>query len=161
MAGSSKYLEQFNRVKRWYERFAATNEGREHSAPSDYYEDDVYAFFINCHHLEDWIKKDPDVGPALGKVKDFINSSWELSVCADVCNGIKHLKRDREGRSKCDPRFGSRAYELKLGEREQTISVKYSIDTSSGPIDAFELATKCFQAWQNFIESNISRGSTS
>ena len=72
MAGSSKYLEQFNRVKRWYERFAAINEGREHSAPSDYYyEDDVYAFFINCHHLEDWIIKDPDVGPASDKVDGF------------------------------------------------------------------------------------------
>lgn len=35
------------------------------------------------------------------------------------------------------------------------VSVKYSIDTLSGTVDAFELATKCLQAWKRFIESNI------
>ena len=154
MGSSSKYLEQFYRVKRWYERFVIIDQGREHDLPSDYYQDEVYAFFLNCYHLKDWIKNDESVGAAAAKVEEFINNNEELSLCADICNGIKHLRLEST-RSGQDPRFGPRKFHVQLGGPETTISVKYSIDTSSGPLDAFELATKCLQAWEKFILSNI------
>ncbi len=154
MSSSSKYLEQFERVKRWYNRLVKIDQGRQHDLPSDCYQDEVYAFFLNCYHLKDWIKNDKSVGAAAEKVEQFIDNNKELSLCADICNGIKHLRLTRT-RSRQDPRFGKRNFNLGLGGPETTISVKYSIDTLSGLVDAFELATKCLQAWEKFIVSNI------
>lgn len=154
MSSSSKYLEQFERVKRWYERFRKIDEGRQHDLSSDCYQDEVYAFFLNCYHLKDWIKNDATVNLPKKKVEDFINQNDCMKICADICNGLKHL-RLTSPRSSQEPRFGKRKFELELGKSEPVISVKYSIDTSSEPVDAFELATKCLQAWGKFIESNI------
>ena len=154
MSSSSKYLEQFDRVKRWYQRFVTIDRGKQHDFPSDYYQDEVYAFFLNCYHLKDWIRNDKSVGAAAAKVEEFINNNRELSLCADICNGIKHL-RLTSTRSGQDPRWGLRKFNVQLGGPQTTISVKYSIDTSSGVVDAFELATKCVQAWEEFIASNI------
>ena len=155
MNNSSKYLEQFNRMKRWYQRLVSTDQGRPHHLTSDYYQDEVYAFFQNCYHLKDWIKNDESVGTAAkNKVEEFINNSKELSICADICNSTKHLKLTTP-RSDKDPQFGQRKFHLGVGGPPTTISVEYTIDTSSGPVDAFELATKCLQAWKKFIQSNI------
>ena len=154
MDSSSKYLEQFDRVKRWYQRFLTINEGRQHNLPSDNYQDEVYAFFVNCFHLKDWIKNDESAGTAADKVEEFVKNNKELNLCRDICHGIKHLKLTVP-RSGQDPRFGQRKFKVGLGGPEATISVRYTIDTSSGPVDAFELATRCLQAWENFIQSNI------
>jgi hypothetical protein len=43
-----KYEEQFERVKRWYESFKRINEGTSHEKNTEYYHDEVYAFFVNC-----------------------------------------------------------------------------------------------------------------
>ena len=155
MNSSRKYLEQFNRVKRWYQEFALTDQGRLHDRPSDFYQDQVYAFFQNCYHLKDWMKNDESVGVVADKIEEFISNNEELRLCADICNGTKHL-RLTSPRSGQDPRFGQRKFKVKVGSPPTTISVKYSIDTSGGPLDAFELATKCLQAWETFIRSNIS-----
>ena len=154
MDSPSKYLEQFDRVKRWYQRFVKINEGRLHDKSSDNYQDEVLAFFLNCYHLKDWIKHDKSVGAAATKVEDFINANEDLKICADICNSIKHLELTTS-RSGQDPKFGQRKFNLRVGSPPTTISVRYTIDTSSGPIDAFELATKCLQAWESFIQSNI------
>jgi len=142
-------------VKRWYQEFALTDQGRPHDRPSDFYQDQAYAFFQNCHHLKDWIKNDGSVGVAADKVEAFINSNDELKLCADICNGTKHLclARPRSGQ---DHRFGQRKFKVQVGGPPTTISVKYTIGTSVRPVDAFELATKCLEAWENFIRSNIS-----
>lgn len=154
MSSSSKCLEQFERVKRWYDRFNEINSGRKHDHSSDYYEDVVYAFFINCYHLKDWIKNDESAGAVAMGVEGFVDDNNELSLCGDICNGVKHLKLTGS-RSGQNPQFGQRKFAVKVGGSETTISVKYSIDTSNGPIDAFDLATKCLGAWKNFIESNL------
>ena len=154
-----KHQEQFERPKRWYERIKKIDQGMPHNLPSDYYCDEVYAFFVNCYHLKDWIKNGKSVGAAAEKVEELINDNKQLSLCADICNGVKHLTLTST-RSGDDPRFGRREFKLGLGGPETNISVKYRIDTSSGPVDAFELATKCLQAWENFIVSNINAQAT-
>jgi hypothetical protein len=151
-----KYQEQFERVKRWYSRFEKIDKGQLHNVPSDYYQDEVYAFFLNCYHLKDWIKNDPSVGPVAAEVEDFINNTRELRLCADICNSHKHLRLNRSQRSGENPQFGKRHFSLHVGNAiETSLSVKYSIETSSESIDAFVLATKCLQAWQSFITINL------
>lgn len=152
MSKLTKYDEQLDRVKRWYERFKEIEEGRSHDRPSDYYQDVVYAFFMNCYHLKDWIKNDPASSSVAGKVEDYISNTPDLSLCADICNGLKHLVLNRE-RSGEDPEFGPTKFDVGVGTRPTTIAVHYTINTNSGPIDAFSLATKCLKDWKSFISS--------
>ena len=154
----SRYLEQFDRVKRWYEEFKLTDQGRPHDHSADFYQDQVYAFFQNCHHLKDWIIKDRSVGLSGKSVEAFINKHCELKLCADICNGTKHLVLNKESRSGEDPQFGGRRFRADVGSGTTTISVKYTIDTASGrTVDAFELATKCLEFWGEFIREQVLR----
>jgi len=149
-------MEQFERVKRWYERFKMTDSGRPHTHPSDYYQDEVYAFFQNCHHLRDWILNDDNLNIDAETLRNFINNHQELQICGDLCNGTKHLTLT--GRwSPINPEFGAQHFDLKLEvpNNKATISVKYSIDTDTGGMDAFDLATECLQIWEEFIKSDI------
>ena len=95
---TDKYLEQYERMQRSYDRFREINSRLADKVSSDY-EDDVYAFFMHCYHLKDWIKNDAPVKsrmPNLGTdVEQFINESEALSLCADLCNSLKRLELDR------------------------------------------------------------------
>ena len=153
------HLEQFRRVKRYYERIKEIDRGTPHiRSTDDYYRDDFYAFFQNCYHLKDWIKNDYTLGEGVRNcVENYINQNEDLLLCADICNRKKHLELNRP-RSNFDPRFRGRVTKMSLKEpsQEQTISIKFNIDTYDGQtLDAFELATKCVQAWENFINKNI------
>ena len=148
----TKYQEQFKRLNRWYERFKKINDGQIHDKPSEFYQDEVCAFFLNCYHLKDWIINDIAAASVAGQVEEYINNNSDLSLCADICNSLKHLHLDRE-RSGEKPKFGKRSAKLNIGAGLTTIAVKYTIKTSSGYIDAFELATKCMEAWESFIAS--------
>jgi hypothetical protein len=110
-------------------------------------------FFLNCYHLKDWIKNDKSAGlPAQNNVENFVSSSYPLNLCADICNAHKHLKL-RAPRSDGNPRFAKKYYKL-VGDRASTkITVKFEIDTTGGPLDAFTLATQCIDAWRFFIVS--------
>lgn len=141
-------------MKRWYKRFEEINQGRSHIRPSDYYHDDVYAFFLNCYHFKDWIQNDDTVKLPKKKVEHFINQNECMRVCADICHGIKHLKL-KSTRSGEQPEFGARKFSLNLGDSPPTIKIKFSITTKTGVIDAFDLASKCVQKWEEFIKKNI------
>ena len=54
MGGSGSASRQWKRVGRWFERFSNTARGRDHDRESDAYQDEAYAFFLNCFHLKDW-----------------------------------------------------------------------------------------------------------
>src|SRR5262249_28177280 len=96
---ADKYLEQYERMQRSYDRFREIKPGLTDKISSDY-EDDVYAFFLHCYHLKDWVKNDtsvksrmPNIGP---DVERFINESEALSLCADLCNSLNHLELKKE-----------------------------------------------------------------
>ena len=151
---SAQYSEQYDRMKRWFNRFVALDQGRLHDVPSDNYLDDIYAFFMNCYHLKDWIKHDGTVAPAVQQsVEHHINLSHPLKLCADICNSLKHL-RLTSSRSGENPAFGKKHFSLALGTGPATINLKCEIDTSAGAIDAFQLATECVSAWDTFLSEN-------
>jgi hypothetical protein len=149
---------------RWYGRFQETSQGRTHSAASDNYVDEIYAFFLNCHILKDWIKNDPALPSTVQRgTEKWIENSPSLCLCAELCNGLKHLKRDsrtshRSGKS---PDFGKKHFAMRFSDRIApvsslvpcglpTVALAYELDTSDGPKDAFQLATDCVAAWKEF-----------
>jgi hypothetical protein len=146
------YREQYDRTLRWYDRFSATDQGRAHDAASENYIDEIYAFFLNCYHLKDWIKHDPAVPTTVKQaVEDWISTDPSLKLCADICNSLKHLLLT-SSRSGGIPAFGAKSFSLALGPGlPTTISLKYEIDTASGPKDAYQLATNCMSAWNWFL----------
>src|SRR2546422_4981759 len=126
MVSTPSYREQHARVKRWYDRFAAIDQGRRHDQPSDYYLDDIYAFFLNCYHLKDWIRNDGTLDAAVRKgVEAFITSNRPLSMCAEICNSLKHLRSasrtrrrsTKKPRSGERPSFGRKVFEVAVGTR--------------------------------------------
>jgi len=141
-------------VKRWYGRFEAIATGREHTMPSDNYVDEVYAFFMNCYHLKDWIKHDCAARVAAETVEQFVNSRAELRQCADICNSVKHLRLTRPTRTGTQPQVTGQEIKLGLG-KQRRISIQLNIQTSDGEVNAFELATKCVHAWEEFIASRL------
>ena len=148
------YREQYDRIRRWYDRFVALDQGRPHDVASDNYLDEIYAFFMNCYHLKDWIKHDSTVAASVQQsVEAHINSNRALRLCADICNSLKHfrLTSSRSGES---PAFGNKQFGLALGHGPPTIKLAYEVDTTSGPIDAFQLATECVDAWDTFLAAN-------
>lgn len=157
----SPYIDQYERMKRWYRRFASLDHGRSHDVTSDNYVDEIYAFFMNCYHLKDWIKHDTTISAAVRQaVEPHINSNRPLMLCADICNSLKHLQltSNRSGES---PTFGPKQFGLSLGGGPTTITLKYVVNTTTGPIDAFRLATECVAAWDTFVAANALKQSTS
>ena len=149
----SKFREQYERMRRGYERFAAIDQGLEHFTASDNYIDEIYAFFQNCYHLKDWIRNDSSVPDnARSDVEVFINSSQPLRLCADICNTLKHLTLTRS-RSDQQPSFGPKHFALEIGgAAKPTIRLKYEVTTASGSEDAFSLATDCVSDWDGFLQ---------
>ncbi len=120
------------------------------------YRDEVYSFFLNCYHLKDWLINDSCFPGSRPDVEDYINANQELQLCADICNAHKHLRLDSP-RSKENPHVGGQKIDLELRDGEAAIKIKFTIDTASGPLDAFELATRCLELWKQFI---VIRGGT-
>lgn len=108
---------------------------------------------MNCYHLKDWIRNDPGAGQLKENVEAWINKSEALSICADLCNGLKHLTRE-SSRSGKNPRFGPKVHRFAYGEEPQGISVGFLIETDTHCYDAFGLAGVCLLDWQAFLDSS-------
>lgn len=156
----NKYVEQFERTKRLHQRFQRLTTEIEHTQASQNYDDDVYSFFQNCYHLKDWIKNDPYCA-AWPNVEAFINANPDLKICADLCNGLKHLSVTRP-RSVENPQFAGRKIAINISDgigakASVSIAVSYDVATTNrGTLDAFTLASSCVSAWAQFIAANDS-----
>lgn len=150
------YSDQYQRTKRWYDRFCKLAQGRTHDLESVNYVDDIYAFFMNCYHLKDWLKNDRNIVASIrNAVEPYINSDESLCLCADICNSLKHFDLPRSPRSQADPAFGAKRYAIALEPGKETIiSLKLEVTTRDGPIDAFQLATNCVVAWEKFLDTH-------
>jgi len=90
----SGYKEQYDRVKRWLQRIENQN------VPSADYMDYMWAYFQNCWALRDWIVSDDSVPVEIKQPmkdkKNFFKDWPNISICADLAERSKHLKRARE-----------------------------------------------------------------
>lgn len=143
------WKEQWERVLRWYARFEKTNAGRSHDMDSDFYQDEVYSFFQNSHHLKDWLKNDPTVS-GIGDVEKFIEATSCPRTGADLANGSKHLVIKRHIRDDANTRIGRRDFEVDLGS-PPVIRAKYAVEALGVEHDAFTLGTAYLDAWKTYL----------
>jgi hypothetical protein len=148
------YEIQCERMMRHYRRLELINKGvKLHPGESgDDYEDACYGFFQNCYHLKDWLINDPNFTRKTARqIEDYINATPSLSICADICNGTKHLKL-LEPRSGSPPRLGDRHITVyEGGPLDECISIAFIVEHAGLKKEAFALATECVQPWETFM----------
>jgi hypothetical protein len=98
---------QYERMIRWYKKFEEIDYNYQNKL--DEYLDIAYAFFMNCYHLKDWIINDTNIDLPRNDVEEYVNITECLSVCADICNGLKHLRLDRPKSDK-EPKIGLNSF---------------------------------------------------
>lgn len=152
MDDSVKYIEQYERVKRWYHRFEEINTGKIHDRSLDYSYDDILAFFQNCYHLRDWIKNDK-LAPKNIKdgLKSFIDSNDCFRYCADITNASKHLELNPSRKIQQDIDKGPRKLFIDIRRNDEIIKEEYFFLVGDCKISAFELATNCLQKWEEYL----------
>lgn len=150
-----KYYEQYCRLKRWFKRFEEITMSKTHDRSSDNYQDDVYAFFMTCYHLKDWLKNDESLDISGQTIEDFVHGYDPLRICGDICNGHKHLTIDRP-KIGGGAKIGGRYFSLNLGNKEALIKVRYEITVEGKVFDAFNVAKSCVEEWECFLSKNVS-----
>lgn len=91
--------DQLHRAERWHRRAKSGLDRALSGGLSREDWDDIYAFFMNAYHVGDWMIAD---GTITRKVwSDYVAEHFELSLCRDLCNGVKH--RRLTGRPSVDP----------------------------------------------------------
>ncbi|MEV4161412.1 hypothetical protein [Nonomuraea dietziae] len=166
---SEGWRDQYERMLRSHARLAET------AAPSplDAAEarDRLYHFFQDAYHLKDWLKNDPAVGlDAVTKqvLERHITTTPALAMCADLCNGTKHLTL-RDGRIPGSPAvFTSQdidiafspetcpadpAIPLRLRMPGTSIFVghAWAVTSNDQRYDVFALATEVVAAWNDWL----------
>ena len=147
----STWNEQWERVNRYYDRFKKINEGFEgHGEPSDYYFDDMWAFFQNCFHLKDWLKNGSFKSAKILKTpEEYVNDTPCLAICADLANAVKHMILTHRKKSGAEPKRANRSMSVTGGS--PVVILKANIDHKGKTIDAFELARECMDAWNVYL----------
>jgi len=149
---------QWSRVNRWYVRFQAIDAGVEHNEPTDFRQDEMWAFFVNCYHFKDWLKNDSSSGVSEKDIEDYVNKSPNLSLCGDLANGSKHAVLTW-GRVDKNTKLKSQRFKFALhaglGDKNPppTVAVKYVLEANGVPYDAFGLATDCLNDLELFLKS--------
>jgi hypothetical protein len=147
MGEAPTWREQYDRMRRWHGRLS------EATVVDERLVDDFYAFFVCCWHLKDWLKADSAVSDEIrGGVEAFVNGNLWLRLCADLANGAKHLKLDRNARFDTPARV-ERTLVLDLGFGVAKLPVKtaVTIPVPGKPLDPLRVARSCVQAWDNFL----------
>ena len=148
---STSWQDQRNRIGRWHKRVMAIGRGIPIGMSKDEALDDVFAFFMNCYHLRDWI-----IGPGFKSqraVDEFIRGDDDLALCRDVCTGLKHFRAE-PARAYFDSSWSTATVSISstIPARREPIPGEYwVITTDRGNVDMFDLADRCVGAWDAFL----------
>lgn len=148
---------QWQRIQRWYDRINP----RRHNLPDDYMVeakalllDDVFAFFMNCYHLRDWLIESG--AKARSEVDDYIAGNDALALAKDICNGMKHCRLQlvppRGRRPPANPHWTTTADEMTPMPPEPA---RWHFVTDGGRVDMFWTADQCMTAWREFLARDL------
>lgn len=155
-------LDQWQRVLRWHDRLTPLLTAFPEEEPARSYAlDDVWAFFMNCYHLRDWLIRAGVKGQQ--EVDDFIDQSEAMQLCRDVANGIKHYRLDPRRPTTTNANWTTMTYytygtyggpEDELRERAHRIFLpdqakRFEVTATR---DVFEVADACVAAWRIFLD---------
>ncbi|PNI01381.1 hypothetical protein [Vibrio diazotrophicus] len=117
---------------------------------------ELFTFFEVCYHLKDWIKED-DRYHQMTNVENYINSTPSLRICADLCNRLKHRRKNNKLRSKKAPGVFIIAATISVGpthDHAKTSIDEAFVNTERGKECCFDLAKECMDSWRHYLRDN-------
>lgn len=150
------WINYFLMIKRWYYRLRDSDfcfENNHSIGSLKIEEDHLWAFFVLCYHLKDWLILCGVVGKK--EIEDYINKNEALSLCADACNSSKHSQLDKN--KKCwtkdlETRIINPSIEIEYKNQKKYVPITFVFSNGKN-IDAYKLVNDCMQAWGEFIIS--------
>jgi hypothetical protein len=149
----TSWQDQHERVGRWHKRLSAIRRGIPPDMSQAEALDVVYAFFMNCYHLRDWIINSGFKPKA--EVDGFIRGHPDLKLCGDICNGLKHFRVDpkKAWASSTWSTASVTTFSFPPGTHEAgpIPGVQWVFTVDGTEIDMFDLAGRCVAAWDRFL----------
>jgi hypothetical protein len=150
-------MEQFERVGRYLTRLCYAYEGIQASSATFSIQDpkdDCISYFMHCYHLKDWLIA--SYGNRK-EIEDFINANEELRICADICNGAKHLRITNGLRSGSNQRIEASGLESSLwitgSGGVEVHKCEFTVVSEHKTYDALQLAKRCMELWKSFVST--------
>jgi len=144
---------QLEKAKRWKERIKNVlddySEGKV-TEPSLILFDMIHSFFCECHHIKEYIINDKSLKINSKIINDFIGKNDCLKICADICNGKKHLKLRDGGWTGKKPEF-----HMNIEFKEDKNDIYVEFQSKLGDKEFFALADECIKKWEKFIKNNV------
>lgn len=145
-------VDKYRSMLRSYDRLKKIETNNGNTISNTDSRDSVEDFFNQCYHLKDWLKKDKNINLSLD-VEDYISNRPSLSLAADYCNVFKHagLNKNRSIKNIEDIKTH---INFELTPNGFVASSRLELTISGEKYDAFNLATKCVEEWDEFIKLN-------
>lgn len=158
-----KYLEQWERVKRWHARLQNFNSFKT-SATAEEVQDNLYAFFLNCYHLKDWLKQSfPEKSAKVEALYDKNKGVLCLKICADMTNANKHtrlLERTARSNNHATSILSISATRTLHITQPKTLTppmpgIRWSFDIffDDKKYDAYEVANQCMEELEKYLKT--------
>jgi hypothetical protein len=149
----SGWHEQYDRMLRSHARLVQTADGQV-MASSDDARDALFHFFQDAYHLKDWIKNDRTV--QTGNVETFVSGEAPLRLCADLCNGTKHLQLTKARTGDPSTAFTSQSVTVRpatagTGEPPRPALHYWGVDSGGQQYDALTLAGEVVRSWEQWL----------
>jgi hypothetical protein len=145
----ARWRDQWDRLNRWYSLVQQSSTGYRNDRPnSDYYRDELFAFFETCLHMRDWLWNDPAVGLTQEDAGKLYNSYDCLKLAHDIAIGSKHVVIHKP---RVDPnaRLVGQDVRVLVGTGA---SFAWRIEADGNVHDGYGLATECLQAWESILK---------
>ncbi len=140
------WFEQYRRVKRFH-KLVITSLANTENFSSDKV-DLILSFFTFCYHLGDWLINS---GIDKREIRNFIKNSRELSLCRNLCLGIKHLKVVRPSIPKLAnmaPGFYTPIAQIYDPSGDPG---KFAVLYEDGYLEVEQLMKLCLNQWTTFL----------
>jgi hypothetical protein len=140
-----QWQKQWQRVEIGLRHLVAIYEGRQGDSADAVYA--VYAFFLNCHHLRDWLAADKVSGMSWKKATKVIKRSIYLRACADLSDRTKHVEVTRYRiASATSPTPQDVNVHAGSG-----VAHRWEIAAGDATYDALDLAANCVAEWERAL----------
>jgi len=154
---SSRWHEQYDRMHKSHRKLRTVSRGEGTLSSSDEARDALYHFFQDAYHVRDWVQNDQQSRIERISIKD----SDVLCLCADLCNGTKHLKLKE---SHCwtgdtSTTFTSQSVAVRpgaagSGQPPQPALYWWTVESKGKQYDAVELADQVVRAWDDVLHEH-------
>lgn len=110
------------------------------------------SFLVQCYHLKDALRNDPNSGVEKDAVESAINADPRLALLADLANLDKHFQHD----PRRPPRSGDVPEIAEVREEEPGSGggwrVRVQIKHRGKSRDGFDVAGQAMEAWREHLE---------